>query len=237
MTAQNVGIGTASPQSLLSVGVGSPLKVDNNGNLTQINNVPYTFPAVQGAVGKTLVNDGTGNFSWKEAGMPIGSIVQCKSYDTASLKSKGFVISALTEIYERFLTPVTGNWTPYGSVINLTVPGGYYMQSNPRVWSGTEVLVYYNNYVYRWNPAGTSWTLSAVNSVPGFLVAFNATAVWDGTKMIVFGGNYINGSTSNIELNDCYAYTPGANTWSTLNAPFYGMTNPQCVWTGTHMLV
>jgi hypothetical protein len=62
--AQNVGIGTTSPQSKLSVGTNSEFQVDQAGNLIRINNVPYSFPSSQGAAGQVLTNSGTGTLSW-----------------------------------------------------------------------------------------------------------------------------------------------------------------------------
>jgi galactose oxidase-like protein len=335
LMAQNVGVGTTNPQAKLSVGTNSEFRVDSVGDIARINNVPYTFPTTQGANGKTLVNDGSGNFTWKEAGIPTGAIIMCDASDTAKFISKGFVINGLNTVTQQSRIQATGNWTPFASTTNLTIPGGYYMQSNPTVWDGTEMLVYYNNHVYHWNPSGTTVTLSSTNtdvaftatsgtsavwdgtemilfggsysnkgvkynptsdiwtpitnaplsvtnqsavwdatdnvmivwggdstSTTGFnkygykyspggniwsaipisttgepSIRANAGAVWTGTQMIIFGGNYFSGSSGNIPLSDCYAYTPGTDSWTTLAAPFYGMPNPHCVWTGTDMLV
>jgi len=334
--AQNVGVGTTNPQAKLSVGTNSEFRVDSVGDIARINNVPYAFPTTQGANGKTLVNDGSGNFAWKEAGVPVGSIVFCNATDTTSLLAKGFLINGLSEVSIRYRSSTVGTWTPYANTINLTVAGSYYMQANPTVWDGTEMLSYnyFNQCIYKWNPSGTTVTISAANTVAGFTATYGSSAVWDGTemiiyggalsnkgvkynpssnawsaiadgptktygqsaawdgpdnvmivwggdslngpgftkygykynptsntwsaaisltgapsargyagavwtgtKMLIFGGNSASGGTS-FPLNDCYAYTPGTNTWATLaSAPSYAMSNPQCVWTGTDMLV
>ena len=60
----NVGIGTGAPSSRLSVGALSEFQVDSSGDITKINNVPYTFPSVQGGVSNVLKNDGSGNLTW-----------------------------------------------------------------------------------------------------------------------------------------------------------------------------
>ena len=44
----NIGIGTTTPSSLLSIGSSSPFQVDSNGNLVKIYNVSYSFPSSQG---------------------------------------------------------------------------------------------------------------------------------------------------------------------------------------------
>jgi hypothetical protein len=58
----HVGIGTASPTSLFSVGSSSQFQVDGSGNIVKLNNVTTSFPAANAA--GALVNDGSGNFSY-----------------------------------------------------------------------------------------------------------------------------------------------------------------------------
>lgn len=60
----NFGIGDATPSALLTVGNGDRFKVDNNGNITGINNVATSFPSTQGAAKSVYQNDGSGNFGW-----------------------------------------------------------------------------------------------------------------------------------------------------------------------------
>jgi len=64
IAAQNVGIGTTTPQSKLSVGASSQFQVDSIGNIKKINNVQTSFPATQGGSGQMLTNDGTGQLTW-----------------------------------------------------------------------------------------------------------------------------------------------------------------------------
>ena len=63
-TAQNIGIGTTTPQSKLSVGSTSQFQVDSIGNIKKINNVPTSFPTAQGGNGQVLSNDGNGTLTW-----------------------------------------------------------------------------------------------------------------------------------------------------------------------------
>ena len=60
----NVGIGESAPASLFSIGSGSLFRVDALGDLTRVNNVPYSWPSSQGAAGTVLTNDGAGTLSW-----------------------------------------------------------------------------------------------------------------------------------------------------------------------------
>ena len=61
--SQNVGIGTATPLAQLSVGSSSQFRVNSTGNITRINNLPYSFPTVQ-AANQFLRTDGAGNLTW-----------------------------------------------------------------------------------------------------------------------------------------------------------------------------
>ena len=74
--AQNVGIGTTNPLDRLSVGSNSQFRIDANGNIVRINNVPYSFPSGQGA-NQYLKNDGSGNLSWTPAPKPVVRIFSC----------------------------------------------------------------------------------------------------------------------------------------------------------------
>jgi len=60
----NVGIGTASPNSALSVGASNQFQVNSTGNLTKINNVTTSWPSSQGVANTLLQNDGSGNLTW-----------------------------------------------------------------------------------------------------------------------------------------------------------------------------
>ncbi len=91
LSAQNVGIGTTTPQAKLAVGSTSQFRVDANGNLIRINNVPVNYPAAQGANGQSLTNDGAGNLSWNYPAVK-NSIVLVQAADTTSLKQQGFSV-------------------------------------------------------------------------------------------------------------------------------------------------
>lgn len=69
--AQNVGIGTTNPLERLSVGTTSQFRVDGNGNIIRINDVPYTFPSTPGTANQVLKNDGAGNLTWSAVPAPV----------------------------------------------------------------------------------------------------------------------------------------------------------------------
>ena len=60
----NVGIGDSSPSALLTVGNADLFQVNNSGNLVRINNIPYSWPAAQGAADTVLTNNGSGMLTW-----------------------------------------------------------------------------------------------------------------------------------------------------------------------------
>jgi trimeric autotransporter adhesin len=64
LEAQNIGIGTTNPLAKFSVGPSSQFQVDTVGNIKRINNIPYSFPTIQGATGQVLGNNGTGQLEW-----------------------------------------------------------------------------------------------------------------------------------------------------------------------------
>lgn len=63
-SAQNVGIGTQTPKARFSIGGNSQFQVDGLGDIRRINDIPYSFPVIQGVSGQVLMNDGTGQLNW-----------------------------------------------------------------------------------------------------------------------------------------------------------------------------
>ncbi|HTK04414.1 MAG TPA: tail fiber domain-containing protein [Candidatus Eisenbacteria bacterium] len=63
----SLGIGDASPASMLTVGNGDLFQVGSDGDLDRVKNIPYSWPAAQGAATTVLTNDGAGNLSWTAA--------------------------------------------------------------------------------------------------------------------------------------------------------------------------
>mgnify|MGYP001171452496 CR=1 FL=1 len=61
---QNFGFGTSNPLDFVSIGINSQLRVDSFGNIKRINDVPYSFPTLQGGIGSVLTNNGNGLLTW-----------------------------------------------------------------------------------------------------------------------------------------------------------------------------
>ncbi len=59
----NVGIGTTSPTSLLSVGSTSQFQVNTSGDIVKLKNLSYSWPSSHTTNG-FLKNDGSGNLTW-----------------------------------------------------------------------------------------------------------------------------------------------------------------------------
>lgn len=88
--------------------------------------------------------------NWKDAGVPVGAVINCYAGDTASLVAKGYTILGMQEIFTRGRVAALGEVT---STVNTT--GGFYMQENPTIFGNGDMMVFYNNTVYIWDPATT----------------------------------------------------------------------------------
>ncbi|MCA9370321.1 hypothetical protein KC686_04160, partial [Candidatus Woesebacteria bacterium] len=63
----NVGIGTTSPSSLLSVGASSQFQVNSSGDIVRIKNLNYLWPSSHTTNG-VLTNNGSGTLTWGTIG-------------------------------------------------------------------------------------------------------------------------------------------------------------------------
>ena len=129
----SVGIGTSTPTSRLSVGASSEFQVNSTGNLVRINNVPYSFPAAQGAASTFIQNDGAGNLSWAAVSTHTRLHTMTNILDHSATAWRLFYSNAAGAVIELAL-PVVGQV--------LTSAG---VAAAP-VWSaggtGTKVLLY-----------------------------------------------------------------------------------------------
>jgi hypothetical protein len=76
LSGGNVGIGTAIPSSLFSVGNSSQFQINGSGNIVALNGITISWPSAQGAAKTYLQNDGTGNLSWKSPKIAMQMINQ-----------------------------------------------------------------------------------------------------------------------------------------------------------------
>ncbi len=63
-TNNRLGIGDSSPTAALTIGSGDLFQVKNDGDISSIRGIAYSFPAVQGGVNTVLANDGSGGLTW-----------------------------------------------------------------------------------------------------------------------------------------------------------------------------
>ncbi|MBK7033619.1 MAG: hypothetical protein IPH49_10225 [Ignavibacteria bacterium] len=67
----NVGVGDATPDERFTVGTTSQFRVNAGGDLIRIKDVPYVWPAANGA--GVLTNNGSGTLSWTPMPLPTGT--------------------------------------------------------------------------------------------------------------------------------------------------------------------
>ena len=84
----NVGVGVINPISLLSVGSNSSFQIDTGGNIKKINNVPYSFPALQGTSRQILSNNGSGVLSWADN---VISIINSSNFQSVTIQPDSYV--------------------------------------------------------------------------------------------------------------------------------------------------
>jgi hypothetical protein len=103
-----VGIGgILTPLTLFTVGDNNQFRVNTQGNIIRVNDVPYSWPNAQGAAGTILTNDGSGNLSWAVAsgGLPAGINGQTLRHDGTNWVANNFLYNNGTRIGIGTTTP------------------------------------------------------------------------------------------------------------------------------------
>ena len=210
--AQNVGIGTTSPQQKLHVagniridalsGTNGILKYNSNGDL-----VPLAY---SGNAGDALLGNGTwGNINGT---IPAGAIVATENYNDALLISKGFALLGSIPGFYKYInssyTAAANSWavTYYkGNISKYTPPP--FDPDNLIAWVDPEVVVFSDNVFYAYNPVTDTWRLVTTNP-SAYTASPSSKMVWTGTELVVWGGYYTNAT------NNGFRYNPTTNTWS-----------------------
>jgi hypothetical protein len=136
-------------------------------------------------------------------------------------------------------TPATGTWRQLASV-PATPPSWWHL---PRVdwpfgdpgldvqmaWTGSEVLLFGEHALFRYDMATDTWRVAA----PPPHSVFGPSVVWTGSRLIVWGGH--SDQAPYPELRTGAAYDPVSDTWAPIpTSPVTPRTTT--VWTGTVML-
>jgi len=235
--SQNVGIGTTTPQSKLSIGSTSQFQVDSIGNIKKLNNLTTSFPSIQGANGQTLTNDGNGNLTWNYGLIPSGGIIMSTTNDSNIVKA-GFTLIGMKN--DSIQLPLTG-LTSWNTVISTTnAPSA--RTSHTIIWTGIEYIIWGGNSAgntiafgdgFRYNPTTNIWTAISNTNAPSSRSTH--TAVWTGTEMIIWGGL----NSSNTQFNNGARYNPITNTWTSMTTTGSPSARIQhsAIWTGTEMII
>ena len=166
--AQNIGIGTNTPQSKLSVGSSSQFQLDSVGNIKKINNVPYSFPSTQGSNGQVLTNNGSGSLLWQSlsSGVPYTGATGAVNLGAYDLTVNG-------------LTLGMGG----GSVSSNTVIGGQALNVNTTGHSNTST----GKYNLGQNTTGS------INTATGYIALYSNTT---GSYNTAIGGQALSSNVS-----------------------------------------
>ena len=63
-TNHRLGLLNNTPATTFDLGATHQFQINSTGNIVKLNNVPISFPAIQGGANTFLQNDGSGNLSW-----------------------------------------------------------------------------------------------------------------------------------------------------------------------------
>ena len=225
-TAQNVGIGTNTPQQALDVNGGIKVGAASSNIAGTIRYNAGKFEGADGATWKSFDN------------IPAGTIVLSTTYPNAILAAGGF--SFLSTMKGNINTPTTqtagaNSWMPASAGISPRVGA----QS---VWTGTKNIIlggYSNNILVNdgatYDPTLDSWfTISGVGAPSP---RDQQVVLWTGTEMIVWGGYIYNSGYT--YFNDGAKYNPATNTWTpmTTTGALTGRAGCAFAWTGSELII
>ena len=237
LAAQNVGIGTNSPQSKLHVA--GDVRIDD---LADPFGTGLVFTNGNGNLSRlTLSNNNTdvlkGNGTWGTLTglVPASGIVASPVYNNTALLNAGYTlygelpgVSSYTTTSSTF---AANTWQPTytrGIVTNISAPEFNFNDGEPpmAIYNGSLVYVPTATKMYTYDPINDTW---AIVSNQGFTNFLGTRAVWTGTEIIFWSGLTGNGSR----------YNPSTGVWNILpvaNSPSarYDYT---MIWDGTHAVV
>ena len=130
LNASNVSSGTLADARLesivdlnaLNVGNNAQFVVNNTGNLSRVNDVPYTFPSIQGVTNSFLLNNGSGLLSWA-ATLPNSSTTATNTNTASAIVARdasgNFGAGTITAALNGNASTVTTNANLTGDVTSV----------------------------------------------------------------------------------------------------------------------
>ncbi len=210
LLAQNVGIGTTTPASKLSVGASSQFQIDSTGNVIKINNATISFPNHSGVLNTVLINKGNGQMEWMQ-NLPSGAIVASETVNPM-LDTLGYTLQSRSFIdnQEYYTGDKNGQWfdtitdfAPTNAPSNLTWSTNF----QELVFMDSGRMRYFSPLNYN-KFTGTYLTLA--NAIP---LRETPNIISVGNFIYVFGG--LNPAT-NKTIRSCYRYSTSSNTWTAI---------------------
>ena len=217
----NIGVGTATPTSLFSVGTTSGFQVDTNGNIVSINGVGYSFPGTQaGGAGYALTNNGSGTLSWTAVQTPL-------TFSTGLTNTTGTVTSNLS-------TGIAGGQSVIGGTNasdNLTLSSTT-NSTKGKILFGTSGYDEANN----WLGIGTSTPAIPLDiDLPIGAYTTSASFVGGGFNNATFGGSYSGGNDTDV-ITVAITATGNPDSFSWHNASFSQTGGPTPITGGAQTL-
>ena len=172
--SQNVGIGTTTPQSKLSVGPTSQFQIDSIGNIKKINNIACSFPSSQGSNGQLLGNNGSGTLSW------------------ISLPSSYVTLNGLTGTSQTFATGFSG------SDFNISSSGTTHTFNIPNASAINRGLITTTD----WNTFNNKLNRTGTDTMSGTLVVTNPITIATPTANThAATKQYVDNATSSVSTS------------------------------------
>jgi len=225
MVAQNIGIGTTTPQQKLEVNGAIKIGPTVTGNDGALRYQSGKFEGYNGGTWKVFTQ------------LPAGTLVASATNPNAALSNSGFTF--FTSLYMDKDTAISTTPNSWLGVQALNAPET--RTGHTTIWTGTKMIIWGGqlhgdntkvNTGGIYDPATDTW--SGMSASP-LSVRSGSTAVWSGTQMLIWGGGNLVGAP----LNDGAAYNPATNTWTLLNAVNAptARTRHTAIWTGSEMVI